>query len=532
VNRAVTYARVSSKEQRERNTIEAQRHELPLLAARHGLEVVAHYEDNGVSGAAMLKHRHGLLGMLERIARGDVSHVLVFDLDRFTRHVKLSIRGQIFGAIQDSGVVIVESTTGSTYDLGTFEGRLTVQIRAELSADWLEKHKKRIIAGKERAIRENRKPAGPTPYGLDYDRASGTFSIHEPEAAILREIYESIASGNISCGYLAETLNLRGVAAGARGKHRRRATHWTSDRVWRLVTSPVYRGEWTVDKAKAAVLQVPAIVTPELWHEAQRALVSPLRGHPRSRYKGVYLASGIARCVCGSLVQVRTRSGGKAGARYTYYACKAHAVPAIKAKRCPIRARRVEEVDERLWAAVVRTLGEGWQETEARMLGFAQAEHGRDDEARATLARTEDELLRLARVEAALLGRYRRGQVSEAALDQSLDELARDRRRAEEARDQAQGTLGRAGASVRALGAAVAAIRDRLPDAPLEVRQQLVRALIEPGKLRLGEWSIEATINLSWRALSQGVERQAGSNSPIGHKDGEGDYVYTVEVAA
>jgi site-specific DNA recombinase len=523
MKRAVIYARVSSREQRERNTIEAQLHELPLMASRLGLSVVGTYVDNGVSGAALLERRQGMRGMLERLQGGDISHLLLFDLDRLSRHVSLGIRGQIYGAIQDSKAVIAEYTTGAQYDLGTFEGRMIVQTRVELAADWLEKHKQRIVLGKERAIRENRKPAGPSPYGLNYDRATGKFSVDEDRAAIVREIYSAITDG-VSCGFIAETFNLRGVPTP-------RAAHWTSDRVWRLATSAAYRGEWTVDKAKGAVLQVPAIVEPELWDAAQRALTSPLRGQRRSTHRGVYLASGIARCTCGGRIQVHVRSGGRVG-RYGYYACKAHAFPAVKAERCPIKARRVEEVDERLWAAIVRLLGEGWPQIEAGLLAEATARHGQQDEVRAELAQAEREQQRVAGVERALVARFRRGAVSEEAFDAALEDLAKDRARAEVALSQARATLGQSDLGLGALRAAVASVRDVLPTAPTPVRQALVRALIAPGALRLGEWSIEATVELSWDALSLSPALQAGSSTKRRHQPGDLAYRTAVELVA
>jgi site-specific DNA recombinase len=531
MGRAVIYARVSSREQRERNTIESQLHELPLLAERLGLGVDATYIDNGISGAALLERRQGLLGMLERIKGGDISHVLVFDLDRFTRDVSMAVRGRIFGAIQNSGAVIAEYTSGAKYDLGTFEGRLTVQIRAELSADWLEKHKQRIVLGKERAIRENRKPAGPTPYGYDYDRASGTFSIHEAEAAVLREIYASIAAG-VSCAAIAESLNLD-ATPGARAQRRRKASHWTSDRVWRLATSRTYRGEWTVNKAHGAVITVPTIIDPGDWDATQRAMTSPLRGTPRGKSPIICLASRLARCaLCGSVVQVHMRSGGAAGRRYQYYVCRAVSHPRTKAEKCPLKARRIEEVDARLWAAVERFLVEGWPEIEARMLTAIQARQGHGDEARDELEQAERELRRLASAEDALLVRFRRGAVSEAALDVALAALAEDRRAAEVERDRGRAELGREAAGVESLGRAIAAARALLPDAPPEIRQQLVRALIEPGALRLGQWSIEATVSLSWDALSAGAALQDGSSPRRAHQPRDLAYRMAVELVA
>jgi hypothetical protein len=316
----------------------------------------------------------------------------------------------------------------------------------------------------------------------------------------LREIYASITAG-VSCAAIAESLNLD-ATPGARAQRRRKAKHWTSDRVWRLATSRTYRGEWTVNKAQGAVITVPTIIDPDDWDATQRAMTSPLRGTPRGKSPIICLASRLARCaLCGSVVQVHMRSGGAAGRRYQYYVCRAVSHPRTKAEKCPLKARRIEEVDARLWAAVERFLVEGWPGIEARMLTAIKARQGQ-------------------------------GAVSEDALDVALAALAEDRRAAEVERDQARAALGREAAGVEALGQAIAGARALLPNAPPEIRQQLVRALIEPGALRLGQWSIEATVSLSWDALATGAALQAGSSPRRAHQPRDLAYRMAVELVA
>jgi hypothetical protein len=347
----------------------------------------------------------------------------------------------------------------------------------------------------------------------------------------LREIYASITAG-VSCAAIAESLNLD-ATPGARAQRRRKAKHWTSDRVWRLATSRTYRGEWTVNKAQGAVITVPTIIDPDDWDATQRAMTSPLRGTPRGKSPIICLASRLARCaLCGSVVQVHMRSGGAAGRRYQYYVCRAVSHPRTKAEKCPLKARRIEEVDARLWAAVERFLVEGWPGIEARMLTAIKARQGQGDEVRGQLELAERELRRLAGAEGALLVRFRRGAVSEDALDVALAALAEDRRAAEVERDQARAALGREAAGVEALGQAIAGARALLPNAPPEIRQQLVRALIEPGALRLGQWSIEATVSLSWDALATGAALQAGSSPRRAHQPRDLAYRMAVELVA
>src|SRR4030081_106294 len=69
--RVAIYLRVSTSEQTTKN----QRRELEAVAARHGWNVVATFEDAGISGAKGRAARPGLDAMMKGVARGDVDMV-------------------------------------------------------------------------------------------------------------------------------------------------------------------------------------------------------------------------------------------------------------------------------------------------------------------------------------------------------------------------------------------------------------------------------------------------------------------------
>jgi site-specific DNA recombinase len=470
VNIAVIYARVSSREQRKRNTIESQLRELPALAERIGLKVVATYIDDGISGAALLERRQGLMGMLERIALGDVSHVLVFDLDRFTRHVRLDLRGRIFGAIQNSGVVIVEFSSGASYDLRTFEGRLTVQIRAELAADWLEKHRQRVKSGQATARARGWKPSGQTPFGLNFDKSSG-FTENKDEKAVIEEIYQRIIAG-MSFREICRSLNERNVPSTLRT-----TGHWSPANIWRLAHADwLVTGQWPHGGGS---IEVPKLITPETWNAAQRELASK-RHFVRQPVQKLYLAQGLGVCeVCGAKIRIQSSSPAW-GRAYQYYSCANRVAPRHETKRCTLPNQRADEVDERLWAAVVALIGSRWHEYREGLLQAARAAISGHDELALALQSAKDEMSRLDSVESVLLARFGDGAISSAGLDVELGKLSQRRARAKQELEKAQGRLGHAGLDFGELDRAVDAVRDRLVDAPPRVRREVVLALI-PG---------------------------------------------------
>jgi DNA invertase Pin-like site-specific DNA recombinase len=82
---AVAYLRVSTSEQHLGP--EAQRASIEAWAARQGVQVVAWHEDHGVSGAAPLEKRAGLLAALDAVAQHRAGLLLAAKRDRIARDV-------------------------------------------------------------------------------------------------------------------------------------------------------------------------------------------------------------------------------------------------------------------------------------------------------------------------------------------------------------------------------------------------------------------------------------------------------------
>ncbi len=76
--RVVTYERVSSEDQRERQTIKTQTEELARrLQQEPGVELVDRYVDDGVSGTIPMSGRTAGRRLLEDAARGRFDEVCV-----------------------------------------------------------------------------------------------------------------------------------------------------------------------------------------------------------------------------------------------------------------------------------------------------------------------------------------------------------------------------------------------------------------------------------------------------------------------
>lgn len=192
--RAAIYARVSSKAQAEKHTIDSQLRVLRAYVAERSWAAAGEYIDDGrTAKAGHLEKRDGFARLARDAELGRFEVVAVFDLDRLTRSEEQGERGQILGVFNRTGVKVALATTGQVLDLRTWEGDLYSSFQAVAAADWLRKHRERIMAGKLRAIAEGKKPAGPTPFGYSYSRAAG-WAPHPVNAGVVVEVFNRVAA--------------------------------------------------------------------------------------------------------------------------------------------------------------------------------------------------------------------------------------------------------------------------------------------------------------------------------------------------
>ena len=101
--RAALYARVSTEEQREGQTIDSQIAELERFASDKGWQVVSVYKDDGWSGSLLA--RPELDRLRDDASKGFYSIVLINDVDRLARDV--SHLGVVKRDLERHGVQIV-----------------------------------------------------------------------------------------------------------------------------------------------------------------------------------------------------------------------------------------------------------------------------------------------------------------------------------------------------------------------------------------------------------------------------------------
>src|ERR1700726_19071 len=178
---AAIYARVSSEQQREENTIASQTASLIEFANQHELEVPKEWvwEDEGYSGATL--ERPGLERVRDLAAEGQIQFVLVYSPDRLSR--KYAYQILLTEELARHGV---ETRFVKAPQTATPEDQLVVQFQGMIA----EYERAQIIERSRRGKRHRAKQgtinvlAG-APYGYRYvkksDSATAYYEVIEAE---------------------------------------------------------------------------------------------------------------------------------------------------------------------------------------------------------------------------------------------------------------------------------------------------------------------------------------------------------------
>ena len=157
----VTYLRVSSEEQRERQSINTQLAEVLRYCEAHGITEPAVYADDGVSGVIPLEQREQGARLLEDARAKKFDTLLVYKLDRLGR-----VPRQILNAVnelEDLGVQVKSLT--EPFETRTPSGRFLLAILSGVAGLERDNILERCAAGIDRLVRAGRWLGGIVPYG-------------------------------------------------------------------------------------------------------------------------------------------------------------------------------------------------------------------------------------------------------------------------------------------------------------------------------------------------------------------------------
>jgi len=509
------YVRVSTEEQRERQSIVTQREFGNRYCDLHTLPISETYADDGVSGTVPLELRPGGIRLLEGARQHKFDQLLVFKLDRLGRDTRLILNA--VAELEKHGVRVRSMT--EEFDTATATGRLMLTMLSGFAAHERELIRERSVAGTNRLAEAGAWLGGVVPYGYRKEGEKGKARIaisEEPiqglklsEAEIVRTIYLMSGIEKKSCQKIADYLNRAGIPCGsadnarrseAGKRNRRTAPIWRPSHIRNMIVSKTYMGQHLFGKRarnrnrKVIVRDVPAIVSEQTWQAAQQVLQSNRIMCTRNT-REPYLLRGLIKCgLCGL-----TFSGMRIKRQHDhYYRCngrqQARGLYGIDGKKCPARTLNGDYVERLVWADIesfLRNPGEILERLRERVVmqdGERQRRQKELDELRDRLRQKTDERDRV-------LALFRRNRIDEATLDQQLDLIEVEAADLRTDIETATRTLsaGDRTAQLQSAEALLEMLRARL-DGPvaLELRRRIVEILVETVEAKTVErWGVQ-----------------------------------------
>ena len=379
---AAIYARVSSEQQKDSNTISSQTQALVAHAKHHGFRVAPGmiFEDEGCSGAVL--ERPGLEQIRDLAAEGRIEAVLALSPDRLSRRYAHQVL-----IVEELARQGVETVFANAPSMETPEEMLLVQFQGMIaeyeSAQILERSRR----GKRHRARQGEVSVlSGAPYGYLYHKktqdSDAYYEINEPQAAVVKDVYRYYICEHMSLGAIACKLNECSVPT-ATGRSR-----WERSTVSAILRNPAYMGRACYGKTRQMPRQsvprplrqrggavssttdghqrprqdwieipVPAIVSEETFELAAERLEKNKALSPRST-KIPSVVQGLVSCgKCGyALSRTSARTSAR---RISYYRCLgSDAWRRLNGRHCDNRPVRQDLLDDMVWSEVVRLLEE------------------------------------------------------------------------------------------------------------------------------------------------------------------------------
>jgi site-specific DNA recombinase len=397
--RAIVYARVSGDDRgKDGRNLAGQLEMGREYALSKGYQIVAELaeDDRGASGAEIDLPE---LNTVRAMARADEFDVLIVrEIDRLSRNLAKQLI--VEQELERDGVRI-------EYVLGEYpntpEGRLQKHIKATIAEYEREKINERMVRGRRNVAKAGHVMGhGRSPYGYRLVEMDGkrTLVIDEQQARVVRLIFQWYTVGDGSSG----PLSIRGVADKLTGmkiptkgdtdewitKQRERGA-WGRSTVRVILQRETYAGVFYYGKVRDGdngtkvenpretwiPVDVPAIVSREVWESAQRRLEDNRRRTRRVTRNEYLLRSRVtcAECkasMCGKTVKPK-------GVTYSYYVCWASSGCLDYARECKQRKWfRVDWVDATVWDFVCRLFAD----RELFMRGLRREQERREEAAK------------------------------------------------------------------------------------------------------------------------------------------------------
>jgi len=305
---AVAYIRVSSKEQAEGFSLDAQQKLLREYAAVNGLTISREFTDVETAKQAGRAAFNEMLAFLKRSA---CRVILVEKTDRLYRNIKDWVTLEEL----DLEVHLVKEGGILTRDSKSHE-KLVHGFKVLMAKNYIDNLSEEVQKGMTEKAEQGHWPSW-APIGYRNNPDTHRIEPNPDEAPIIRKLFEEAIEGKTLVA-LSEAAHQRGL------RSRRAGSPIAREGITRLIKNSIYWGPFLWNGILYQGAHEP-LVTKEIFDAANATRSS--RAKPR-RTKNSFAFAGMVTCSCGKRLV-----GQIAKRRYIYYACSARCgTSAIKEK--------------------------------------------------------------------------------------------------------------------------------------------------------------------------------------------------------
>jgi len=388
--KVATYRRVSSEEQVDGYSLDAQRDAMRDYSKSKGWEIITEYEDGGYSGSN--DNRPGFINMMSAANAGLFDVILVHKLDRFSRNREHAVVYK--SQLRKKGIRVVsvsEPLDDSPSSL------ITEAVLEAYNEYFLINLRSEIRKGKYQGARNGDYQGGALKFGytLQDDKGKHKIVVDSKETGIVTTIYNKYNSG-MTLSQLTRWLNDQGVPTKNKGR-------WFVQKLSKILKDRTYIGEGTYGEV---IMPFPPIIPTDLFDRVQARLSSKKHsGRPANR---VYLLSHLGRCgECGASLLHETQR------RWRYIYCYNQSTypehQCFKPKRW-----NLDNIENHIWGEVEWLLNNYKDSTYDLLLDrYESAKADREQQ----IAKGKADIERCKRERQTVLRQVRKGNITQAEAD-------------------------------------------------------------------------------------------------------------------
>ncbi|MDD5356576.1 MAG: recombinase family protein [Candidatus Pacebacteria bacterium] len=406
----IVWARVSSREQREGYSLDAQLRAARERATKNGWTVLKEFvvAESARRGAERVAFNEMFQWVKANAKRDGIKAILSHKLDRVCRNMRDAVRLQELEDTCGVHLAFVENQFGPGA-----AGALSFNVMAAVAQYYSDNLRNEVLKGMDEKVRQGW-PTGLAPFGYqNVENRNEPVVPHPVESIAVARIFELYSSGNWTFKSLGDQLEREGII------YRPSQPRFTSSALSKILNNRFYMGQ-IIRRGQAFPGKYRALIDRSVFEACQQLL------HGKNRRTGnpeIMLSGGILRCahcghaITGEFIRRKLRCGGVNV--HTYYKCGNN----NQAPEHPKVRWREEAVEEALlheFLALKLPTPESaeWFRTALRA-GFANVDENQRRQKQMLGKRTTE----LVNMQDRLLNGYLAGAIDEAVFNRKSTEL-------------------------------------------------------------------------------------------------------------